>query len=107
MLNTKILVIYPEVTKTKMAVYQNGEVNFLKTIRHKPEVLDGFNDINDQLLFRVDAVMNEKGALVWNQTHSAPTQHGNLLAVHPPGHIKCHNPLQTPHHPFNSAKKRR
>lgn len=59
MLNTKILVIYPEVTKTKMAVYQNGEVNFLKTIRHKAEVLDGFNDINDQLLFRVDAVMNE------------------------------------------------
>ncbi|MBE0663077.1 MAG: butyrate kinase [Bacteroidales bacterium] len=59
MLNTKILVIYPEVTKTKMAIYQNGEVTFLKTIRHKPDKLESFNDINDQLLFRVDAIMNE------------------------------------------------
>jgi len=59
MLNTKILVIYPEVNKTKMAVYQNGEVTFLKTIRHKTEALEGFADINDQLHFRVEAVMNE------------------------------------------------
>lgn len=59
MLNNKILVIYPEVTKTKMAVYQNGEVTFLKTIRHKPDVLDSFADINDQLMFRVEAIMNE------------------------------------------------
>lgn len=59
MLNSKILVIYPEVNKTKMAVYQNGEVTFLKTIRHKTEVLESFNDINDQLLFRVEAIMSE------------------------------------------------
>jgi butyrate kinase len=59
MLNTKILVIYPEVNKTKMAIYQNGEVAFLKTIRHKPEVLTAFEDINDQLLFRVDGIMSE------------------------------------------------
>ena len=59
MLNTKILVIYPEVNKTKMAVYQNGEVTFLKTIRHKTEVLDSFKDINDQLAFRIEAIMSE------------------------------------------------
>ncbi len=59
MLDKKILVIYPEVAKTKMAVYQNGEVTFLKTIRHKSEILDGFKDINDQLTFRVEAIMNE------------------------------------------------
>lgn len=59
MLQTKILVIYPEVTQTKMAVYQNGEVVFLKTIRHKPEQLNTFDDVIDQLDFRVDAVMAE------------------------------------------------
>jgi butyrate kinase len=59
MLNTKILVIYPEVNKTKMAIYQNGEVFFLKTIRHKAEVLDQFHDINDQLAFRVEKIMTE------------------------------------------------
>ncbi|MGB4204807.1 MAG: butyrate kinase [Bacteroidales bacterium] len=59
MLNKKILVIYPEVTKTKMAVYQNEEITFLKTIRHKVDVLEGFKDVIDQLMFRVDAIMSE------------------------------------------------
>lgn len=59
MLNKKILVIYPEVTKTKMAVYQNEEITFLKTIRHKVDVLEGFKDVIDQLMFRVDAIISE------------------------------------------------
>lgn len=59
MLNTKILVIYPAVTKTKMAIYQNAEVSFLKTIKHKPDVLGRFKDISDQFLFRMEAIMNE------------------------------------------------
>ncbi len=59
MLNFKILVIYPDVAQTKIAVYQNAEVIFLKTIEHQPDVIAGFTRIADQLPMRLEAIMNE------------------------------------------------
>jgi len=54
-----ILVIYPEVDITKIALYKGGTLIFLKSIRHKPEDLLGFTDINDQLGYRTGLIMNE------------------------------------------------
>jgi butyrate kinase len=44
-----ILVIYPEVDITKIAVYRNISLIFLKSIRHKPEVLAGFPNVIEEL----------------------------------------------------------
>ncbi|MEI6748646.1 MAG: butyrate kinase [Bacteroidales bacterium] len=54
-----ILVIYPETDITKIALYKGGTLTFLKSIRHKPDDLNGFADINDQLDYRTGLIMSE------------------------------------------------
>jgi butyrate kinase len=54
-----ILVIYPEVDITKIAIYRNTSLIFLKSIRHKPEDLSVFRDVIDQLEYRTDLIMQE------------------------------------------------
>jgi butyrate kinase len=54
-----ILVIYPEVDITKIAVYRNTSLIFLKSIRHRNEDLSAFPDINDQLDYRTNLIMQE------------------------------------------------
>jgi butyrate kinase len=55
----RILVINPGSTSTKIAVYKNGDVVFLKTIRHSVEELSQFKRISDQYEFRKNIVYNE------------------------------------------------
>lgn len=55
----KILVIYPEVEFTKIAVYQNKNLLFLKMIRHNPMELAASSDIIDQLEMRTNAIVKE------------------------------------------------
>ncbi len=59
MLKQKILIIYPEVRKTRIAIYRNSEPIFLKTIQHPEEDLAGFKTIPDQLQYRTEAVIAE------------------------------------------------
>jgi butyrate kinase len=59
MISKKILIIYPEVHETKVAVYRNNEPVFLKTIRHSEEELSGFEKVTDQSDFRLNLVMEE------------------------------------------------
>jgi len=59
MINKKILIIYPEVHETKIAVYRNNEPVFLKTIRHSEEELKPFKKVTDQSDFRMQLIMNE------------------------------------------------
>ncbi len=59
MLQTKILIIYPETRATRIAVYRNTEPMFLKTIKHPKEDLERFTHIPDQTDYRRDAVINE------------------------------------------------
>ncbi|OYT16787.1 MAG: butyrate kinase [Bacteroidetes bacterium 4572_77] len=59
MMSKEILVVYPQVHQTKMAVYRTSNVIFLKTIKHKQEELDIFKDPMDQVDFRTKAVMKE------------------------------------------------
>ncbi len=59
MINKNVLIIYPEVGVTKVAVYRNTEPIFLKTIRHSEEKLQSFNHFIDQIDFRLGCVLNE------------------------------------------------
>ncbi|PIQ33711.1 MAG: butyrate kinase [Bacteroidetes bacterium CG18_big_fil_WC_8_21_14_2_50_41_14] len=59
MIYKNILVIYPEVKVTKLAVYRNTEPIFLKTIKHLPEELAQFDKVGDQKGFRLKAIMSE------------------------------------------------
>ncbi len=59
MITKNILVIYPEVKVTKVAVYRNTEPIFLKTIKHTPEEIERFANVIDQKDFRFEAIMKE------------------------------------------------
>lgn len=61
--NTRILVINPGSTSTKIAIYQQEKVVFLKTIKHPQEELRKFKRITDQYEYRKGIVYEElKGA---------------------------------------------
>ena len=55
----QILVIYPEVDITKIAVYRNTSLIFLKSIRHKPEALVGFSHVIEELDYRTELILDE------------------------------------------------
>ena len=55
----RILVINPGSTSTKIAVYMNGNVIFLKTIRHSVEELSKFKKITDQYEYRKNIIYEE------------------------------------------------
>lgn len=59
MISKEILVIYPQVSQTKIAVYRNNNVVFLKTIKHKDKELEAFDQVMDQIDFRVAAITKE------------------------------------------------
>lgn len=59
MILKEILVIYPQVNLTKIAVYRNINVIFLKTIKHKKEELAKFENVMDQVEFRTKAILTE------------------------------------------------
>lgn len=59
MVNKDILVIYPETLSTQIALYKGATLLFLKNIKHKPEELEKFEDVNDQLEMRFNLVMWE------------------------------------------------
>ena len=59
MIHKKILIVYPEVRETKVAVYRNNEPVFLKTIRHSDQELSGFEKVTDQYEFRLRLIMEE------------------------------------------------
>jgi len=54
-----ILVIYPEVDITKIAVYRNISLVFLKSIRHKPDTLAGFTNVIEELDYRTGLILEE------------------------------------------------
>ena len=57
--NDRILAINPGSTSTKIAVYKNGDVVFLKTISHSVDELSKFNKIAEQYEFRRDIIIKE------------------------------------------------
>jgi len=59
MLTKYILIVYPEVYETKVAVFRNNDPVFLKTIRHTNEDLSQFKSIPEQTEFRKKCILNE------------------------------------------------
>lgn len=59
MLDKKILVIYPETNFTKIAVYRNINLEFLKTKKHDIEELKQFKHLTDQIEYRQNAIIQE------------------------------------------------
>jgi len=57
--NPRIIAINPGSTSTKLAVYQNAEAIFLKTIRHTAEELSPFKRITDQFQFRKEIIVQQ------------------------------------------------
>jgi butyrate kinase len=57
--NPRILTINPGSTSTKIAVFKNNDVVFLKTIRHSAEELSKFAKITDQYAYRKDIIYKE------------------------------------------------
>lgn len=55
----QILAINPGSTSTKIAVYNNTKVVFLKSIQHSNEKLGEFEKIGDQYEFRKDIILEE------------------------------------------------
>lgn len=78
--NTRILVINPGSTSTKIAIYQQEKVIFLKTIKHTPEVLRKFEKITDQYEYRKNIIYDElKSADVPVETIDAVIGRGGLV----------------------------
>lgn len=59
MAHKHILAINPGSTSTKIAVYENSKVVFLKSIQHSNEDLARFKRIGDQYSFRKDIILGE------------------------------------------------
>src|SRR5690554_157165 len=75
-----ILVINPGSTSTKIAIYQQERVIFLKTIRHSSDVLRKYKRITDQYEFRKDVIIKElKGADIHEETIEAVIGRGGLV----------------------------
>jgi butyrate kinase len=91
-----ILVIYPEVDITKIAVYRNISLVFLKSIRHKPDTLAGFTNVIEELDYRTGLILDE---LKSNQIDFADI----TIVMARGGLIK---PLQSGVYQVNEAMKR-
>lgn len=59
MKQTKILVVNPGSTSTKIAVYNGTESIFLKSLRHSAEQLMQYEDIASQFEFRKECILSE------------------------------------------------
>ncbi len=78
--NTRILVINPGSTSTKIAIYQQEKVIFLKTIKHSPDQLRRFEKITDQYEYRKDIIYDElKSADVPVESIDAVIGRGGLV----------------------------
>ena len=84
--HTRILVINPGSTSTKIAIYQQERVIFLKTIKHPPEILKRFNSVPEQYEYRKKIIHEElKSADVNFETVEAVIGRGGMVKPIPSG----------------------
>lgn len=65
--NYRLLTINPGSTSTKIAVFNNEELVFEKTLRHSSEEIGGYKKISDQFEFRknvIEEALNEGGIVI-------------------------------------------
>lgn len=82
----RILAINPGSTSTKIAVYKNNDVVFLKTIRHSAEDLSKFKKVTDQYEYRKKIIYEElKNAEIKTDLIKAVVGRGGLVKPIPSG----------------------
>ena len=92
----KILVINPGSTSTKIAVFENIKSLLLKTLRHSPEELAGFEDIPSQYEFRKKAVLDELVAAgIAVEEINAVVGRGGLLRPIPSGVYEVNDAMKS------------
>jgi butyrate kinase len=94
MIDKQILVINPNPHDTRIAVYQNNKIAYLKTMRHKEDDLSQFADINDQLEFRYNLIEKElrENLQDLNQIHIIVAR-GGLVKPVPSGVYEVNEPM--------------
>ncbi|HBF87570.1 MAG TPA: butyrate kinase [Bacteroidales bacterium] len=84
--NKLILAINPGSTSTKIAIYQNNKLMFIKNIKHSEDDLKDFQNISDQFQFRKDIILKElKEADINIEEIDAVVGRGGLLKPIPSG----------------------
>ncbi len=58
-MKTRILVINPGSTSTKIGIYDDENPLFVKSVQHSGEELSRYNEISDQYQMRKDRVLTE------------------------------------------------
>lgn len=58
-MNMLVLVIYPRLSSTTIAVYDHRKEILLTTIKHQPEILETFASVAEQLPYRKSAIAEE------------------------------------------------
>ncbi|HPE86661.1 MAG: butyrate kinase [Bacteroidales bacterium] len=82
----KVLAINPGSTSTKIAVYENENEIFIKTLRHTSEELKGFEKITDEFSFRKEIILKElKEAGIELREINAVVGRGGLVKPIPSG----------------------
>lgn len=78
--NTRILVINPGSTSTKIAIFQQEKVIFLKTIKYSLDMLNKYSRITDQVEYRKGVIYEElKNADIPLETIDAVIGRGGLV----------------------------
>ncbi len=76
----RILAINPGSTSTKIAIYENEECIYKKSIRHSTEIINSFDHIFDQFEFRKSAILNTlKNAEISIDSLDAVVGRGGML----------------------------
>lgn len=93
--NTRILVINPGSTSTKIAIFQQEKVIFLKTIKHLAEELGKFSRITDQFEYRKEIIFEElKNADLALESIDAVIGRGGLVKPIASGVYRVNNEMR-------------
>jgi butyrate kinase len=85
----KIMVINPGSTSTKIALFEDDKEVYSRGIEHDESELSCFEDINDQLEFRTNAVLNSlSGAgIILNSLDAVVSRGGMITPICPGGYL--------------------
>ena len=80
-----ILALHPGYQDTRISIYQNSGMIFLKSIKHSPDILKTFNRVVDQLDYRTRVILEElnKAGIETDKISVIITRGGLLKPINP------------------------
>jgi len=78
-----ILTIHPGFQDTKISIYQNSNMIFLKSIKHNMDTLSSFTKLTDQYIYRTEVIIDElkKAGIVLEKISVIITKGGLLKPI--------------------------